>query len=254
MEHTHKPAKRILLAASVDASSQLAREGFVVNVVPDEATVLETLERETYDILLMDPDWRDGAGLLAARTIRDRESHNGRHLPIVAILPEENAATNDRCLASGIDTVWHGRLEAGTLASTMDALKHPSSPSTNTQLSLDEVMEQVDGDVELLASIVDVYFDQREEIVGNVERAVAQRDAATLQLNAHSLKGAVSVFGAKPTREAAFVLEEIGASADWTGVEEALESLMTQLSGFEPELRALAARIASGELADASAP
>src|SRR5436190_16020451 len=69
------------------------------------------------------------------------------------------------------------------------------------------VLERVEGDVELLREIVELFLEDSLRLREEVRAAVAAGDAAALRRSAHTLKGAASNFGAAAVVAAALQLE-----------------------------------------------
>jgi CheY-like chemotaxis protein len=81
----------------------LEMRGHRVDVAGDGKEVLELLERESYDVILMDLEMPEMDGLEATAAIRRREQVAGGHLPIVAMTAHAVAGFRDRCLQAGMD-------------------------------------------------------------------------------------------------------------------------------------------------------
>lgn len=109
-------------------------------------------------------------------------------------------------------------------------------------LDRDYLFENVGRDPELLAEIVDLFFESSGEILEAIRAAVRQADHEALQRDAHQLKGALANVGAQAATEAAFALETLGRSGALSGAEIALGTLDREMERLTPELRALADR------------
>lgn len=99
---------RILLAEDNSINQRLAsrlleREGHFVVVVSDGVKALEAIERESFDLILMDVQMPIMDGLEATAAIRERESTTGAHTPIVAMTAHAMAGDRQRFLAHGMD-------------------------------------------------------------------------------------------------------------------------------------------------------
>jgi two-component system sensor histidine kinase/response regulator len=99
---------RILLAEDNVVNQKVARrmlekEHHSVAVVGDGCQVLEILERQTFDLILMDIQMPKMDGLQAAAAIREQERSGGGHIPIIALTANAMAGDRERCLAAGID-------------------------------------------------------------------------------------------------------------------------------------------------------
>jgi CheY-like chemotaxis protein len=97
---------RVLVAEDNPVNQQvitLMLEGWgaIVSVAPSGHDALAALDRERFDLVLMDVQMPDGDGFDTTRTIRAREGERSARLPIVALTAsrEERA----RCLKAGMD-------------------------------------------------------------------------------------------------------------------------------------------------------
>ena len=81
----------------------LVKAGHRVSLADDGAQALEMLERERFDVILMDMQMPVMDGLEATRRIRAREQVTGGHLPIVALTANAMEKDRLRCLEAGMD-------------------------------------------------------------------------------------------------------------------------------------------------------
>ena len=77
-------------------------------------------------------------------------------------------------------------------------------------------MAQVEGDPELLRDIVGLFLLETPELQSAIHESITRQDGRALEMAAHSMKGAVSSFGAQAAREAALKLEVMGREGDLT--------------------------------------
>ncbi len=99
---------RILLAEdnSVNqllASRLLEKLGHSVVVAGDGAKALDVLDKESFDVVLMDVQMPVMDGVEATAAIRARESVTGTHMPIIAMTAHAMAGDRQRFLAQGMD-------------------------------------------------------------------------------------------------------------------------------------------------------
>jgi PAS domain S-box-containing protein len=99
------PILRILLAEDNPVNQKVALQmlrkiGYSADVAANGLEVLQALERQTYDIILMDVQMPEMDGLEAARNIRERWHNN---LKIIAITAYALEGDKDRCLNVGMD-------------------------------------------------------------------------------------------------------------------------------------------------------
>jgi PAS domain S-box-containing protein len=81
----------------------LEKQGYAVAVASSGREALALLERQAFDLVLMDVQMPEMDGLEATRQIRQREEGTGRHVPIIAMTAHAMKGDRERCLAVGMD-------------------------------------------------------------------------------------------------------------------------------------------------------
>ena len=100
---------------------------------------------------------------------------------------------------------------------------------------------RVGGDEELLREVAALFLENESAMMDAIEEALAAQDAAAVELNAHSLKGSVSNFGADDAVEAALAIESAGRAKDLSLARERFARLRETMRDLRPELERLAA-------------
>jgi signal transduction histidine kinase/CheY-like chemotaxis protein len=99
---------RILLAEDNVVNQKVAcrlleNHGDIVVVVGNGVQVLEILERQSFDLILMDAQMPQMDGFEATGAIRRREQGTPTHLPIIAMTAHAMVGDRQRCLEAGMD-------------------------------------------------------------------------------------------------------------------------------------------------------
>jgi two-component system sensor histidine kinase/response regulator len=83
---------------------------------------LEALEKETYDLVLMDMQMPDMDGFEATATIRQKEQQQGGgvHQPVVALTAYAMKDDQERCLAAGVDGYLTKPIQADALNAMLE--------------------------------------------------------------------------------------------------------------------------------------
>jgi two-component system sensor histidine kinase/response regulator len=100
--------RRVLLAEDNAVNQKLAqrlleKRGFEVTIAGDGRAALQALEKESFDIVLMDVQMPDLDGIAATVAIREREILSGGHVPIIAMTAHALKGDEERCMAAGMD-------------------------------------------------------------------------------------------------------------------------------------------------------
>jgi CheY-like chemotaxis protein len=81
----------------------LEKEGHKLVLAANGREALAALDREPFDLVLMDIQMPEMDGLEATAIIRQREQGSGTHLPIIALTAHAMKGDRERCLEAGMD-------------------------------------------------------------------------------------------------------------------------------------------------------
>jgi two-component system sensor histidine kinase/response regulator len=121
------PARRILLAEDNAVNQRLAirlleKQGHRVTVASDGREVLSAIDREEFDIVLMDIQMPEMDGLETTAAIRNQEQSSGRHMPIIAMTAHAMRGDRERCLAAGMDGYISKPIVSAELLESIEAV------------------------------------------------------------------------------------------------------------------------------------
>jgi CheY-like chemotaxis protein len=85
------------------ALNLLAKQGHSVVVVADGREAIDAVERESFDLVLMDIQMPDMDGFEATERIRARERITNMRIPIVAMTAHAMTGDREKCLAAGME-------------------------------------------------------------------------------------------------------------------------------------------------------
>jgi two-component system sensor histidine kinase/response regulator len=244
-----KPGRslRILLAEDNFVNQKLAvrllqRRGHNVAIATDGREVLKMLDRDRFDLILMDVQMPNMSGFECAGAIRQVEKLSGSHVPIIAMTAHAMTGDRERCLEAGMDDYVCKPINPKSLFEAIERVI-PSAASTmgvpaeqpvneDKVFDVDAALARIDGDRELLLEVAGLFRRDCPSIVEGIRGAIARCDARALEREAHKLKGSVGALGAQPAFDAAQKLETIGKRGDVADAAAAftlLEAEMTRL-------------------------
>ena len=121
---------RVLLAEDNLVNQTLAvrlleKQGHRVVVAQTGREVLRALDRETFDVVLMDVQMPDMDGLETTLAIRDREKATGEHLPIIAMTANAMQGDREKCIEAGMDNYISKPIDSRKLINTLNAQAEP---------------------------------------------------------------------------------------------------------------------------------
>jgi len=100
----------------------LENRGHTVVLAETGRAVLAAVEKQTFDLVLMDVQMPEMDGLEATMVIRQKEKSSGKHLPIVAMTANAMKGDKEHCLRSGMDGYLAKPLSVKELFRVIEAL------------------------------------------------------------------------------------------------------------------------------------
>ncbi len=277
--HPSSLPRRALLVEDNVVNQKLAvrlleKQHFAVTVTPNGKEALAALDRESFDLVLMDVQMPEMGGFEATARIRQAEQGTGRHLPILAMTAHAMKGDRERCLAAGMDGYVSKPIQPRELFEAIDRVSqrvaHEETAGTTSpsgasgfpeglppaasflaarqeppvsRVNWEEALERVGGDADLLREVVHLFLETCPAQMTAVHTALAQRNAAALQCSAHALKGSLSIFGAQAAYEAAARLERLARAGELDQAEQAWLALEEAINQLQPFLTAWATSV-----------
>jgi CheY-like chemotaxis protein len=104
------------------AQRLLEKRGHTVVLAETGKAALEAIDKQTFDLVLMDVQMPEMDGLEATAAIRQREKISGKHLPIIAMTANAMIGDKEHCLQAGMDGYVAKPLSVNDLFSTIETL------------------------------------------------------------------------------------------------------------------------------------
>lgn len=218
---------RILIAEDNNVNQKVAlqilsRMGYRADVVSNGLETIESINRQQYDVVLMDVHMPEMDGLEATRHICQHFSKDKRPR-IIAMTANAMQGDREQCLAVGMDDYISKPIRPENLQRALQQ----SSNNTNNNIVQDGVWAvdefenisinysvlsifQKDGkkDFDMFTNLVITYLREGEKILANLEKALEQPDVKAVERLAHTLKGSSSTFGINKMSNLCFALEK----------------------------------------------
>lgn len=219
-EATNALPLRVLVAEDHPVNQRMVvlmlnRLGHRADVAANGLETLEALQRQPYDVVLMDIQMPEMDGLEATRQIRQlwTPPHPMAYARPWIIAMTANAMQGDReqCLAAGMDEYLSKPVRFEDLAARLRQCQSTSTPIVgNAPFTLSAInpsaldsFRAVMGDCATvaIAELLDCYFTETPKLLRTIEDAIAQTNALQLRQAAHTLKSSSAALGAQKMAE-----------------------------------------------------
>jgi len=228
----------------------LERRGHKVTAVTSgDLAVRAMANPEKFDLVLMDLQMSSMSGLEAAEQIRRRERTLGGYTPIIALTAHATREDREKSLESGMDGYVIKPINPEELlceiarlvpACTPDRARGEETNMSDAPFNIADALHRVEGDTELLGELAQMFVEEHGTLVDQIATGIAAGDGETVTRAAHSLKGSVGNFSAKPAFDAALKVEIAGRDGNIGEAREAFVELQRQLQELVPALNRLA--------------
>ena len=231
----------------------LERMGYRADVAANGLEVLEALQRQSYDLILMDVQMPDMDGLEASRVIHEGWSTEQRPR-IVAMTANAMQGDREECLAAGMDDYLTKPIQVKALQEALEragrwAKKRtlpleqsgevaPLTADTESQILLDSALDPVvlselrqfqgQGEPDIVQELAEAFQFETPPLLEALRQAVAQGQPEQLKRVAHNLKGSSYNLGARTMAMLSTELETIGKSGTVEGAAELLTRLQQE--------------------------
>jgi len=243
---------RILLAEDNVVNQKLAlrllgQMGYRADVAANGLEAINALERQPYDLVLMDVQMPEMDGFEASREIR-RRWHRDRGPRIIAMTANVMQGDRELCIAAGMDDYLGKPIRVEQLVTAIErsAPRGPEpdedggQPPTENQSAGKRGDERQSADLidrtvfeplratvgrDVLHEVLAAFRADSEQLIGTMRTALTQADTDAFRRAAHSLKSNAASFGARTVAALARDLESLARSGSLDGAAGVVEQL-----------------------------
>lgn len=255
---------RVLVAEDTIANQKVVRailnhRGHIVEIAQNGREALDRVQREPFDVVLMDVQMPMMDGLQSTTAIRQLESPEMRSLPIIAMTAHAMTGDRDRCLAAGMTDYLAKPIDAFQLINLVerlalkstsesdDAKKADATEPTNSsvrtmsqppefdvpdpiQVDRAAALKRLGGNEQLYRNLVRFFFEDSPGLLEDIRSGLRTGDREQVARAAHSLKGLAANFGCEVAMKSASQMQEIGTSGSLDEATPALEALTNAIT------------------------
>ncbi len=194
----------------------LSEAGFDVSAVKNGAQAISEVEKNNYDLVLMDIQMPEVDGLTATKKIRELNPPQN-NIPIIAVTAHALMGDREKCLSSGMDDYVSKPIVADKIISVIDKwlninkIERTESFNLNkepvTMFNFNHLNQMSGGDKEFEKDLIESYLEDVEQRINNLSELISVNDTSKIAAEAHTIKGASLSIGAEKVGNEALALE-----------------------------------------------
>jgi PAS domain S-box-containing protein len=248
---------RILLAEDNIVNQKVAvrileRLGYRPDVAANGLEVLQALQRQTYDVVLMDVQMPEMDGLETTRRIVQRWPKE-RRPRLIAMTAYALEGDRERCLEAGMDDYISKPIRMDELVRSLEQSApsrkpaqpeqpKPSAPPCEAadrqhavdQTVLDNLRTVLHDEA---GEVVTIFLENGAHLLAEMQLALSREDASALEHAAHTLKSSSATFGALSLSAICKELEVMGRQKQLAGAEEKVRCAGDEFERVKVEIR-----------------
>lgn len=256
---------RILIAEDNMVNQKLAvklltKMGYRPDVAGNGLEAIQALERQRYDMILMDVQMPEMDGLEATRHICRRWPRITRPF-IIAMTADAMQGDREKCLDAGMDDYVTKPVQVIALVealkrarpitaanSTVERLPNAAGDDPLDTLldaaTLDDIRAIVgDEGEDGLAGLIASFLDDAPHLLNAMRDALDREDAGALQAAAHTMKSTTALFGATALAALCEALELRSAAGQMQGAQSRVAGIRAAYADVERAMRRLIAPV-----------
>ncbi len=212
------------------ASTMLKKMGTSVIIAENGQQAVESIEKDEFDIVLMDGQMPVMDGFEATREIRKREKKQGtKRIPIIALTAHAMKDDREKFIAVGMDDYITKPVKKEVLYEVVE--KHISllnkksgknktitktlqEEKSDSPIDMKNLLDIMDNNRNLMAMCFNEYLKSSGPLLEEIKRAIDDKNVLELEKTSHKLKGMLSYLSAGNGVKIAGQLEQMGKQND----------------------------------------
>jgi signal transduction histidine kinase/CheY-like chemotaxis protein/HPt (histidine-containing phosphotransfer) domain-containing protein/uncharacterized protein YigA (DUF484 family) len=249
---------RILLTEDNPVNQKLAlrllgKMGYRADVAGNGLEAIQALERQGYDLILMDVQMPEMDGLEATRRIVSRWPEDRPR--IVAMTADAMQGDREKCIEAGMDDYLTKPIRTAELVVAIERTSRrggaagpslssaPAEPPVD-RAAIDRLVESM-GDAEFVADLLATFATDAPAMLNQIDSAIGNADTVTVGRIAHTLKSNAATFGAYSLSEACRQLEQAAKEGNLDGAPGLAQAIHAEYERARIELQAAQASLTS---------
>ena len=194
----------------------ILKKDFNLMIAPNGKVVIDLVNKENFDLILMDLHMPEMDGYTATSIIRKMDDQEKRTIPIIALTAAAIKGEKEKCIGAGMDDYISKPFETQDLINMI--YKHIGVQKTTNNAVADNAnnasaetikYQHIDpahldsvtgGDEKFTKELIDVFIQQLPTLLVGLEKALQDKDYKQLSAIAHKTKSSVALMGIEALR------------------------------------------------------
>lgn len=205
----------ILLAEDIPLNQRLIQKimqkwGYKLDVANNGAEALEFINKNNYDLILMDIQMPEVDGYTATKIIRAMTDPQKKNIPIVALTAHASNSEAERCINIGMNAYISKPFNSANLKKiilqVIGKITHKfdepakAAVSQNQPLyNLDYLIEHAEGDKDFIIEMITLFINDVPVALNKLREAINLKDYEGIKTFSHSMKGLFLTLGIQKT-------------------------------------------------------
>ncbi|MBU1221190.1 response regulator [Myxococcota bacterium] len=228
-------------------SAVLEKTGLSCKIAANGKEAVKLLEKEKFDLIVMDVQMPEMDGFQATRIIRDPSSKVLWHeVPIIAMTAGATELDREKCLKAGMNDYLAKPIDIERFRKKILRILGASTPEEtqdsivrldNAVLDYNQLMARLYSDIELIKEIIGSYISDLNQKYYELVDFLEKGNFNEIRKTAHTLKGASMNVSAIRIAEHSKAIEEAAGLSDEFKVSVLLKKLPSEIESLKIQLK-----------------
>ena len=213
-------------------SRMLMNRGYDTQIAGNGKEALDILNRQEFDLILMDIQMPDMDGIQTTLAVRKKEMETGSRVPIIALTAHALQGDRERFLAAGMDDYVAKPIQMNIL---FHAIEKAVTKARESKI-LASLQREAIGDADIRKMTAVERMARIEDIAACIEKlwsASKQKDFVIIEKLAHLVKGSAGLIGANGLKTTAFRMELAARKEKGQEITQLIDSMKLEFESYK---------------------
>jgi len=221
------------------ALSILKRQGYEVSIANNGDEAVKAVQKDSFDMILMDVQMPLMNGYEATGKIRQIEKRTGVHVPIIGLTANAMNGDREKCIDAGMDDYLSKPINMKKLLATISKLDNSRNGSLHDKkencvgidlrVDIEELIQKLGGSKKVLSSCMNIFHQEVPSLLSKIEMAINQKNSEEIQSASHGLRSALLTMEMHAASVIAEKIEFLAEEEDFTEIKKLQSSLKTEI-------------------------